>query len=189
MKRRTPPFAKALSVVFVAALALALLPAASVSAAGPIDAPHPRRDAGNRLRLERIFAQQKRRYDHQTEFLARAPGLIQRIQDRIDQAAARGQDVSAVQAALDAFEAALPAAQTAHDGAGTLIAEHAGFDGDGRTTKVEAAVTTVRGIHDAFAEFRRNVLPPYRALRAALRAFMAENHLQGERAPGATATP
>jgi hypothetical protein len=177
MKGFTSYFRKATLVLTLACLSFATLPVANPQAAGMYDDPQPARGRGYIPRLERLFQSQQERFDHQTRVLARADMLIERVQEKIDEATDKGLDATAVQAALDDFAAALPAAQAAHDEAGTLISAHAGFDDKGKVTDPASAVGTVRGIHAAFREFGETLLPPFRALRRAISSFIDENNL------------
>jgi hypothetical protein len=186
MTKLTSYFRRATLVLMLASLGLAWLPVSGARAAGLYDDPQPGRGRGYLLRLERLFQSQQERFDHQTGVLARAESLTEGVQGKIDKATARGLDATAVQAALDAFAAALPAAQTAHDQAGRLIESHAGFDDKGKVTDVASAVETIRGIHAAFREFVETLLPQFRALRRAIRAFIVENNLPRREAASAT---
>jgi hypothetical protein len=189
MKKITLYFKKAILVFMLASLSLAAFPAASVQAAGLYDDPQPGRGRDYMPRLEKRFEAQQARFDRQTQLLARADTLIERVQSLIDKATEKGLDASAVQAALDDFAAALPAAQAAHARAGALIAAHAGFDDKGKLTELAAAVETVRGIHSAFREFAQTLLPPFKALRQAIRTFVDENNLRRPEAGSSTPVP
>jgi len=178
MTKLTPYLKKAMLVLMLACVSAGALPVASVQAAGLLDDPRPGRGRDYIPRLEKHFESQQQRFDHQTRMLARADSLTERVQGLIDRATGNGLDASAVQAALDDFAAALPAGQDVHDRAGALIAAHAGFDDKGKVTDLAAALETVRGIHAAFREFVGTLLPPFRALRQAIRAFVAENNLR-----------
>jgi hypothetical protein len=164
-------------VLALSCLSFAALPVAGAQAAGLHDDPQPARGRDYILRLGRLFQFQQQRFDHQTRVLARADTLIERVQEKIDQATEKGLDATAVEAALDDFAAAIPAAQAAHDEAGALIAAHAGFDDNGKVTEPASAVGTIRGIHAAFREFGETLLPPFRDLRQAIRSFIDENNL------------
>jgi hypothetical protein len=189
MTKITSFLSKALLIVTLAVMALAGLPAGTVFAAGLQDDPQPGRGRDYIPRLERIFEHQQDRYDHQTQLLERVPTFIDRIQSLIDRATEKGYDPSAVQAALDAFSAAIPAAQAAHDQAGALIAAHAGFDDKGKVTDARTALQTVKDVHDAFRTFVDTLLPQFISLRQAIHAFIDKNNLRGQLRPEATAAP
>jgi len=174
-------------VMTLACLSFAALPAATTHAAGVLGDPQPGGGKDYVPRLEKIFESQQERFDHQTQVLSRINKITERVQGLIDRANAKGFDASDVQAALSEFSAAVPAAQTAHDQAGALIASHAGFDEKGKVTDLTAAVGTVRGVHDAFHEFAQTLLPPFRALRQAIHTFVHDNSLR--RAPVITSSP
>lgn len=189
MTKITSLLSKALAVLTLAAVGLSILPIGTAFAAGLREGPQRGRGHAYIPRLERVFEYQRERYDHQSQLLERIPKFTNRIQGLIDRATDKGYDASAVQTALDAFTAALPAAQAAHDQAGALISAHAGFDDKGKVTDAATAFQTVRDIHDAFRTFVDGLLPPFVALREAIHTFVDENNLRGKLAPAATATP
>ena len=168
-------------------IGLSVFPFGAVYAAGLTDIPELGKAIINRPRLEWVFELQQERYAHQTEVLDRIPTLMERIQGLIDRATGKGLDASSVQNALDNFAAAVPAAQAAHDRAGALIATHAGFDERGKVTDLPAALQTVTDIHRENQAFRDALLPPFRALRQAIRTFVQHNNLHQFQA--ATPTP
>ena len=86
-------------VAALAMLGMASLPVISVSAAGSQDpTPQPERQITNE-RLEKIWAHQLRLYER----MGKTYEFIEKVQKLIDRAEANGKDVSALQAALDAF--------------------------------------------------------------------------------------
>jgi hypothetical protein len=180
---------KSLPSLMLVALGLAALPAHIVMAAGPGDSLPAGIGGLVAPRLERMFAYQQERYNHQSQLLERMPTFANRIQNLIDGATAKGYDTAALQTALDEFSAALPAAQAAHNLAGALITAHEGFDANGKVTDVAAAVKTVIGVHEDFASFVDTMLPPFLALREALRPFVSQNNLRGRLVPTATIAP
>jgi hypothetical protein len=179
-------FRKTLLALLVTAIGLGVLPLTAVYAAGPSDNLGLGRWALNRARLERIFDMQQERYAHQTQLLARIPTLSERIQGLIDRASAKGLDAAAVQTALDNFATAVPAAQSAHDQAGALLSTHTGFDDKGKVTDLSVALQTVKSIHQANLTFREALLPPFRALRQAIRTFAQLNDIRQFRNPMST---
>jgi hypothetical protein len=178
---------KSLLVLLLAMLSLGTLPVTPTYAAGLPNDPVLAQGKDYFPRLEMLFELQQERFDHQTQVLERIPTFIDRIQRLIDRATAKGVDASAVQAALDDFSAAIPAAQSAHDQAAALIAAHTGFDEKGMVTNLAAAVQTVKAIHQANLGYTDALLPSFRTLRQAIRTFVQENKLSQLLNP--TATP
>jgi post-segregation antitoxin (ccd killing protein) len=160
--------------VLVGALALAGLPLTSAYAAGPADPPVPQGTpdpARVDARLTRAFARQNRLLDRIGKLYENAGQGFPRIQQLLDKAKAQGLDVSAVQAALDAFKKALPGARSDYDQAKALADKHDGFDAGGNVTDATAARATVQGIHDALSQFRDALGGTGKALREAIQAF------------------
>ena len=105
-------FKKTVLVALVAALGLASLPFVGASAAPANDDPPPQREVTPE-KLEQIWARQQNVYERLGNGYDRSDTFIERVQNLIDKATENGKDVSAVQAALDAFEAAI---KEAHPG-------------------------------------------------------------------------
>ncbi len=164
-------FKKTILFALVAALGLASLPLVSVSAAGPTSTPVPPQGQLSNERLERIWARQLRIYER----LGRADDLVQRIQNLIDRAKAKGKDVSVVQSALNAFEAALKTAQPIYESTKGIVNSHQGFDDSGKVTDPVKAQETVLAMRGKFKEIRDALNGTGRALRDAIRAFREAN--------------
>ncbi len=161
---------KLLLVATIAAVGLLAFPAVAASAAAPDSDPPPGEPVGN-SRLERAWERLQRAYEGQGNRLDRAGDLITRIQARLDQAEDKGWNTSAAQAALDSFEAALPAARAAHAPGAAVIARHAGFDPSGRVTDRAAALETVEALRQVIGEARRAMNGTGEALLRALQAL------------------
>src|SRR5687767_3790300 len=128
-------FRKTVLLALVAALAtlgVASLPFGSASAAGQGQVSNEK--------LEKIWARQLRIY----ALMGRTDNFVEKAQQLIDRAKENGKDVSAVQAALDAFEDALKVAQPVYESAAGIVNSHQGFDEDGKVTDPEKAKETVR---------------------------------------------
>jgi len=158
----------------VAVLAMAAMPVVSVSAAGEFDPPAPDRPVSNE-RLERVWARQLRIYERIGNHFERADAFVERIQNLIDRAEENGKDASAVQAALDAFEAAIQEAHPIYESANGIINSHQGFDDDGKVTDPEQARETVQALRGKFEEIRDAMNGTGRALREAIKAFRQAN--------------
>jgi hypothetical protein len=174
MKKLISVSTKVLLVVLLAALGLAAFPAAGASAAGPAEEGNPPRQI-DPARLEQAYARLVDWYTHQSTWMGKADANIARIQTLIAKATERGYDASAVQAALDAFTAVLPAARTYNQQAAGILAAHAGFDESGKVTDAAAAAETLRSLHAALQSAHQTMNGTGQALRDAIRAFRDAN--------------
>ena len=169
-------FRKTILFALVAALGVAAMPFVSASAAGDTltnaydPTPPPQGQISNE-RLERIWARQLRVYER----MGRTDEFVQKVQKLIDRAQENGKDVSAVQAALDAFNAALKDAQPVYESAKGIINSHQGFDSNGKVTDAEKAKETVRALHAKLKEIREAMNGTGKALREAIQAFREAN--------------
>ncbi len=166
MSRLTSLLSKLVLSVLLVGLVLTVSPIGAASAAGLSDETPP-----NNERLEQAWARLQSAYARQGERLEKADELVARVQALIEKANARGWDTSAVQTALDAFVAALPAAQAAHEPGAAIIASHAGFDENGKVTDRAAAVETVRSLAQVLKSVRTAMNGAGEALFQALRAL------------------
>jgi hypothetical protein len=164
-------FKKFILVALVVTLGLAALPVAS-SAAELQAAPQP---PGTSTRLERAWARAQTVYQHQTNLLAKSVGFVTRVQARIDKASQKGKDTAAVQAALNAFAAVIPAAQVAHDQGNAILLNHAGFDAAGKVTDRPTAITTLKALVKVIKDTRTALNGTGRELREAVKAFREAN--------------
>jgi len=133
-------FKKLILAVFAAALVFAAFPAANAYAAD--DAPPITGEVPNE-KLEKVWARQLQAYEKTGKAFADVDAHIAKFQERIDKAAENGKDVTALQAALDAYESALNAAQPKYAGIASIVNTHAGFDANGKVTDAEQAKSTV----------------------------------------------
>ena len=167
-------FKKTIVVALVAALAVASLPLVTASAAGAYDPPPPEREVPAE-RLENIWARQLKVYERIGTWLDRGDAFADKVQELIDKAAANGKDVSAVQAALDAFEQALKDAHPIYESAKGIINSHQGFDSDGKVTDIEKAKETVQAMGGKLREIKESMGGTGRALHEAIKAFREAN--------------
>jgi len=169
-------FKKTIFVALIAALGLTSLSAFSVSAAG-LSASTVLAQQQTQItneRLERVWARQLRRYER----IGRADEFIARVQKLIDRAEANGKDASAVQAALDAFAAAVKDAHPIYESMKGIVNSHQGFDDSGKVTDSAKAKETVRSMHEKFQEIKTVMNGTGQALREAIRAFREANPRQ-----------
>jgi hypothetical protein len=197
MSKLTSFFKKFVLAALVLAIGLVAVPAAGVSALGlqdqaapPSDQPDnwavldpayhpescvfPRILSGpgrDNLHLEKIWARTQAAYQCQGVRLAKADEFIARIQSLVDKVNQKGWDTSAIQAALDAFAAVIPAAQAAHDPGAAIIAGHNGFDANGKVIDRAAAIETVKALRQMLKDTRAAMNGTGQALRAAVKAF------------------
>ena len=166
-------FKKSVLVALVAALALAALPVTSAYASGLNDPADPPTGAVQLSdeRLEQIWARMQRIHERQGHNLERADVMTERVQNLIDRLEENGKDVTAMQAALDAFKDALKEAHPIYESAKGVINSHQGFDAGGKVTDHEKAVETVKDLGGKFKEVHEIVGEPGKALRKALKAF------------------
>ena len=164
-------FKKTIFFALVVALGLAGLPALNVSAAGQNDSTPQSQEPVTNERLERIWARQLTAYNR----LGKTDQFIERVQKLIDRASANGKDVSAVQAALDAFADAWKDAKSIYESMNGIVNSHQGFDENGNVTDLEKAQETVREMREKFNEIRDSLDGTGKALREAIRAFREAN--------------
>ena len=179
-------FKKTILLALIAALAVASLPFVSVSAAGANparllkerietsganDPGNPPQGEVTNEQLEKVWAHQLRVY----EKMGKAEQFVGKVQQLIDRAKEGGKDVSAVQAALDAFEDAVKDAKPVYESAKGIINSHGGFDANGKVTDSEQAKETVRQMGEKLKEIKDAMGGTGKALRDALKAFREAN--------------
>ena len=164
-------FKRMILVALTAALVFAAFPVTSVYAKGE----NPPEGGLTNEKLEQVWARQLRNYEKIGRGFEDTDAQIAKIQARIDKAAANGRDVKAVQAALDAFEAALKSAHPTYESMKGIINSHQGFDSNGKVTDAEKARSTVKEMGTKMRELKSEMGGTGRALREALKAFRAAN--------------
>jgi len=163
-------FKKTILAALVVALGLASLPLVSVFAAGQKDPTTPPTVLTND-RLELAWARQLRVYNR----MGHIDNLIEKAQKLIDRAKANGKDVSAVQAALDAFQTQWKTAKPTFESIKGIVNSHQGFDANGKVTDMEKAKATVMEMRDKFKEIRSTLNGTGKALHEAIKAFREAN--------------
>jgi hypothetical protein len=167
-------FTKSLLIALVAALTVAGLPLVSVAAAG-LDDPQPPQGQVSNERLERVWARQLRLYERIGNGFERDEEFTNRVQTLIDRAGENGKDISAVQAALDAFEDALKDAHPVYESGKGIVNSHQGFDENGKVTDPEKAKETVQAMGEKLKEIKDAMGGTGKALREAVKAFREAN--------------
>lgn len=164
-------FKKTVLLALVAALGVGSLPAFGVSAAGTNDPNPPPQGEMTNERLEQIWSKQLRVY----EILGKTEEFIGKARQLTDHAAQNGKDISAVQAALEAFANAAKDAKPIYESAQSIVDSHAGFDAGGKVTDAEQAKETVRAMGEKLKEIKETMGGAGKALRDAFHAFREAN--------------
>lgn len=97
------------------------------------------------------------------------------VQAKIDEWAAAGKDVSALNTAMAAFDTAMVSATTQLDTAQGIIETRAGFDASGQVISTTLAQQTIQTASAALRTSHMTLRQGERALRQAIRAFVQAN--------------
>lgn len=162
---------KMILAVLIAALVFAAFPATSVFAQ---DENPPKGGLSNE-KLEQIWARQSKVYERLGKLFNDSDARLAKLQERIDKAKANGKDVTAIQAALDAFKAALKTAKPTYESIKGIINSHQGFDASGKVTDAEKAKATLKELRGKFQEIKSAMGGTGKALREAAQAFREAN--------------
>jgi hypothetical protein len=162
--------------VLVAALTLTALPFTNVYAMGNSDpTPPPQKGQISNARLEEVWARQLDLYNRFGQLFDGGDAIITKVQSLIDKAKANGKDVSAVQAALDAFVAARKAASPTYESLKGIVNSHQGFDSAGKVTDAVKAKATLQDMGTKLRDIRDQLGGTAKALKDAMRNFRAAN--------------
>lgn len=163
---------KTILFALVAALAVASLPFVSVAAQGANDPTPPAAQAEvSNEKLEQVWARQLKAYER----MGKTDEFVAKVQKLLDRASANGKDVSAVQAALDAFVEAAKDAKPIYESANGIINSHQGFDANGKVTDPAKAKETVKAMREKMQEIRTAMDGTGKALHEAIKAFRKAN--------------
>ncbi len=187
MNTRSSFMKKFTLVLMVLAIGLAAFPLSGASAESlqePQNPPAQPAAKPDYTRLEAAWAREQVLYEREGKLLDAAAGFIAKVQTLIDKANQKGWDTSAVQAALDAFEVVIPAAQAAHAPGAVIIDEHAGFNPNGKVVHPEEALETVKDLRQVLRNTRLAMDGTGKALLQAIREFR-----QSHRNPAPATTP
>lgn len=165
-------FKKLLLAVSAAALVFAAFPVTSAYAA---DENPPVKAEVSTERLEKVWARQLQAYEKIGKAFADVDAHIAKFQERIDKAAANGKDVAALQAALDAYKAALKSAQPTYTSIASIVNTHTGFDANGKVNDAEQAKSTVEQMRTKMQEIKSTMNGTFKALHEALKTFREAN--------------
>ena len=153
------------------ALGMASLPFVIVSALRSYEPTPPPQGELTNERIEKIWARQLRAYER----IGKAEDFADRAQSLIDRASQNGKDVSAVQAALDAFEESIRDAKPIYESAHGIVNAHQGFDSEGNVIDPEKAKDTVHQMGEKLKEIRDAMGGTGMELRDAIEAFREAN--------------
>lgn len=160
-------FKKMILVALSAALVFAAFPVTSAFAA---DDPTSTPTSGlTNEKLEKVWARQLKLYERAGKAFTDTDEKIAKIQALIDKAAANGKDVTAVQAALDAFEDALKNTKPIYESIKGIVNSHQGFDANGKVTDFEKAKSTVQEMGAKLKEVKASMDGTGKALRQAIK--------------------
>lgn len=162
-------FTKIMTAFLVVAFALAAVPASNAFAADE----NPPATANEKL--EKMWARVLKLYERTGKAFEDTDAHIAKFQGMIDKAADNGKDVSDLQAALDAYEAALTATRPQYEALGTVISAHAGFDADGKVIDTEQAKATLTEVREQTKTIKESMGGTFKALREAIKAFREAN--------------
>ena len=169
-------FKKSLIVAAIAAMGLSALPLfnAYAQSANPPVTPVPGQLSSDKL--QKAWGKEQTTYARIGKILDGANTLISKVQSKLDDAKAKGKDVSAVQTALDAFSAALKNVQPTYSDMQTIIQSHSGFDASGTVTDPTQAFQTVQSFKSDAEKIRQaGVSEAGKALHEAIKAFRQAN--------------
>ena len=169
-------FKKSLIGAVIAAMGLCALPFVNAYAQSANPPVTPTAGQPSNDRLQKAWAKDQTVYARIGKILDGANTLISKIQNKLDDAKAKGKDVSAVQTALDAFSAAVKNAQPIYADLQTIVQSHSGFDASGTVIDPTQALQTVQGFKSNAEQIRQaGVSEAGKALREAIKAFRQAN--------------
>lgn len=180
MLKFTMWFKKGLLVALIAAMGMVSLPMINAYALGGTPAA-PGQTSSDKL--QKAFAREQTIYARLGKLFDNADSRLSRVQDLINRAKAKGKDVSALQAAFDAFRSAVTKSKTTYENAQGLLTSHPGFDASGNVVDAALALQTVKDLRSPLKEILQTVSPAAKGLREAVKTFREAN------SPNATPAP
>ncbi len=160
---------KTMMAFLAVAVAMAAFPVTSAFAADETP-PAPTDE-----KLEAAWAKVLKVYERTGKAFEDTDAHIAKFQGMIDKAAEKGKDVSSLQTALDAYEAALLASKPQYDALGQTVSTHAGFDANGNVVDSEQALATLKEVREQTKSIKESMGGTFKALREALKAFREAN--------------
>jgi hypothetical protein len=126
--------------------------------------------------LENLLKREQIVLNNQQERLTLSDQVATTAQQWITDLQAEGKDVSALQAALTAFQAGVAQARGSFDTARQLLDAHAGFDANGQVTEASLALKAVSDAGRAERQCHLTLTQATIDFRAAVRAYRQANH-------------
>lgn len=126
--------------------------------------------------LENLLKREQILLNNQQERLTLSDQAAATAQRWISDLQAEGKDVTALQAALSAFQTGLAQARGSFDTAKQLLAAHAGFDANGQVTNAAQALKTISEAGRAERQFHLTITQATIDFRTAVRAYRQANH-------------
>lgn len=166
---------KIMMSVLVIALAFAAIPVTNAYAADETP-PTPTDE-----KLEKIWARQSKMYERIGKAFEDTDTHIAKFQEMIDKAAENGKDVTGLQSALDAYEAALIASRPAYESLGQTFRTHSGFDANGNVINSEKAQAAVKEAREQMKALKESMGGSFKVLREAIKAFREANKPAGSK--------
>jgi len=165
-------FNKMILAVTTAALAFAAFPASAAFAQS--ETPPQQKSELTNEKMEEIWARQVKLNERLGKMFSDTERL-DKLQALIDKAKSEGKDVTALQTALNNFQAALKKAKPIYESMNGVVNSHQGFDANGKVTDAEKAKATLKTMRDKMKEFKTAMGETGKALREAVKAFREAN--------------
>jgi len=169
-------FRKILIMAAMAAVGLSVLPPINgyAQSANPTVTPAPGQPSNDKL--QKGWSKEQTVYTRLGKIINGANNMISRLQARLDEAKSKGQDVTSVQTALDAFSAAVNKAQPIYTDLQSIVQSHTGFDASGNVTDPTQALQTIQDFHSKVEAIRQvGIGQAGKALHDAIKAFRQAN--------------
>lgn len=126
--------------------------------------------------LENLLKREQIVLSNQQERLTLSDQVAATAQQWLTDLAAEGKDVTALQAALTAFQAGVAQARGSFDTAKQLLDAHTGFDANGQVTNAAQALKTVSEAGRAERQCHLTITQATLDFRAAVKAYRQANH-------------
>jgi len=156
--------ARFISIILILTIGLAALPFTSAQAAAETS-------EGGNPRLEKLLQRERTALEKQGERLDHTDEIIAKTESLIEKAKSKDIDTSALEAALATYQERLVGVREHHNKAASLLANPAGFDGDGEVTDKKEALKTLRSAGEELRRAHLKITEASMDLRAAVRAF------------------
>ena len=114
----------------------------------------------------------------QSNAIEKSIASAKNLQTVINDAAAKGIDVTALQAALDAFNNSMPDIQASHQQAADILAAHNGFDSNGEVTDATSARETLVSARQSLSEAHFALTNAVLTLKNAILTWKSTNNIQ-----------